>query len=180
MLKVWKKLNIILTVGAGLMLFIIMMIIVAEVCSRMLFNSPITGVMDIVTVLLPILIFIPMAYTEMLDGHIRVEILTSQFNQRWKIIVELLTSLCGVILFLIIAWQGWEFAASSFRSGEFYPGILRIRVYPAKIAIAVGCSLFAIQLFIKGLKNIGYFTRKSAAGKEINKERKANRMSKPS
>lgn len=133
---------------------LVMVIIVVEVLARGIFDRPILGVVDMATILLPIFIFLPMANTELLEQHIRVEIFTSKCSPRWQNIFELLALLCGIILLGLYTWQIGEDAIGSFRDAEYHPGLLRLRIYPTKIAIAIGCALFGVQLLIKGMASI--------------------------
>jgi TRAP-type C4-dicarboxylate transport system permease small subunit len=109
---------------------------------------------DTVTVANPIFLFLPLAYVELHDEHIRVEVLTVLMGERKQIALDLLAAICGIALFAVFAWAGWDLALESWRMGEYYPGLYRIRVYPAKFAIALGCSLFCIQLVIRGITDV--------------------------
>ncbi|MBU2550629.1 MAG: TRAP transporter small permease [Proteobacteria bacterium] len=165
MTNVWAKMNRWLSVFSGALLALVMMIIVIDVIARIAFDSPIVGVSDIVTVMIPIFLFLPMAYTELLDEHIRVELVASILSKKWNAVLDVLACLCGVFVIGVYAWQGWIYAWSSWSMGEYYPGLIRIPVYPAKLAIALGCSLFCLQLLVNVFKGIrGIFTARDAGG----------------
>ncbi|MBW1682788.1 MAG: TRAP transporter small permease [Deltaproteobacteria bacterium] len=154
MLHFWRKFNRIVTFVAGALLGFVMLTIVVDVCGRIFFNHPITGMVDTVTVTIPIFLFLPLAYVDLLDEHIRVEVLTGCLDEKKQMALDLLAAVCGIVLFIIFAWEGWELALESWRMGEYYPGVYRIRVYPTKFAIALGCSLFCIQLAIRGIMDV--------------------------
>jgi TRAP-type C4-dicarboxylate transport system permease small subunit len=154
MSNVWRRFNRILSVTAGVMLGFVMMIIVLDVCGRIFFNHPITGMVDTVTVMIPIFLFLPLAYVELLDEHIRVEVLTIMMNRRKQLTLDVLASILGVILFAVFAWIAWETAVESWRRAEYYPGLYRIRIYPAKFAIAFGFTLFFVQLLVRGISDV--------------------------
>ncbi|MFC1819780.1 TRAP transporter small permease subunit [Thermodesulfobacteriota bacterium] len=141
------------------MLAFVMLIVVADIFGRVLFNHPIVGVADIVTILMPVFVFLPMAYTELFDGHIRVEVLTNNFNKKWSLLVDAFTSLCGVILLGILVWQGYEAAMESWRSETYHPGVLRIQLYPTLFAIVLGFALWQFQLLVAGILSIRNFIR---------------------
>ncbi|MBW1785040.1 MAG: TRAP transporter small permease subunit [Deltaproteobacteria bacterium] len=151
MFSVWEKFNRILAIIGGALLAAVMLMIVVDVCGRIFFNHPITGMVDTVTVLIPIFLFLPLAYVEILEGHIRVEVLTTIMTERKQRALDILASFCGVVLFAVFAWTGWEVAFESWQMAEYYPGLYEIRVYPSKFAIALGCTLYFVQLLGNGL-----------------------------
>jgi len=154
MFQVWTTINRILAIMSGGLLGLVMMLAVIDVCARIFFNSPILGVPDMVTVLLPVFIFLPLAYTEILGEHIRVEMMTSRFSPKWQTACEVLATVTGLIVLGILAWQGWSVALGSISGREYYPGLLRAPVYPAKTAIAIGFTLMWVQLLVNCLRAI--------------------------
>lgn len=151
----WMAINRTLTRISGYLLCFVMLLVNVEIISRLVFNTPIIGLHDIVTVMIPIFVFLPMAYTEIVDHHIRVEVVTTHFSKTGKNMADLFAYLCGFCLLIIFAWQNWEYAMNSWGTDEYYPGILRIRVYPAKFAIALGSTLFAVQFLINAIVATG-------------------------
>ena len=59
---------------SGFGIFALMMIGVAQILGRKLFNMPIYGYIDIVEIMMTFLVFLGLAYTERLGGHIRMEL----------------------------------------------------------------------------------------------------------
>jgi len=164
MYQSWTTGNRILSIISGWLLGLVMMLMVIDVCARVFFNSPILGIPDIVTVFLPVLIFIPLAHTEILGEHIRVEMLTSTFSYKWQTVCEVLATVIGLIVMGIFAWQGWSVALDSISRLEYYPGLLRAPVYPAKTAIALGFTLMWIQLLINCLRALSRLLKKLELG----------------
>jgi TRAP-type mannitol/chloroaromatic compound transport system permease small subunit len=104
--------------------------------------------------MIPIFLFLPLAYVELLDEHIRVEVLTIMMSRRKQLTLDVLASILGVILFGVFAWIAWETAVESWHRAEYYPGLYRIRIYPAKFAIALGFTLFFVQLLVRGISDV--------------------------
>jgi TRAP-type C4-dicarboxylate transport system permease small subunit len=64
-------------------------------------------------------------------------------GQRW---ILLLSNLIGLVLFGLIAWQGWLVAWESVQVREYAQGAVQIPVFPSKILFAAGMSLLVLQL----------------------------------
>jgi TRAP-type C4-dicarboxylate transport system permease small subunit len=63
-------------------------------------------------------------------------------GQRW---ILLLSNLIGLVLFGLIAWQGWLVAWESLQVLEYAQGAVQIPVFPSKILFAAGMSLLVLQ-----------------------------------
>jgi len=154
MKSAWIKANGYLAAFAGLLLGVTMVVIGIEVIARYIFNSPIIGVVDFVTILIPIFVFLPMAGAEIHGKHIRVDFITMRFSTGTQKLLELLAYAFGFFLMGSMAWILWGFAMDSYLAGEYLTGLRRIRVWPSKFAMAIGASLFAVQCVIHFVKSV--------------------------
>jgi TRAP-type C4-dicarboxylate transport system permease small subunit len=154
MKRIWSQFNDMLAIFSGFLLGLAMIAICIDICARAFFNSPIIGVVDLVTVLIPIFVFLPMADTEIRGAHIRVELIASLTGRRWGIVFDFLDSVCGIVFLGFMAWVCWGFAVDSWQAGQYLPGIWRIRVWPSKFAMAIGAALFAVQILINGAQTV--------------------------
>lgn len=148
MKRIWVKFNDTLSIISGLWLAFVMVIICIDVGARIFFNSPIVGIVPLVVVSIPALVFLPMAGTEIHDAHLRVELVSILVSRRWQLVLDLLTFLLGLIYISIMAWIFFIFAGDALEAGEYLPGMARIRTWPTKIVMFVGVALFAIQLVL--------------------------------
>ena len=62
---------------SGFGIFGLMLIGVVQIFGRKFFNAPIFGYIDIVEIAMSALVFLGLAYTERLGGHIRMELFVS-------------------------------------------------------------------------------------------------------
>ena len=75
---------------SGFGIFGLMLIGVVHVFGRKFFNMPIFGYIDIVEIMMSFLVFLGLAYTERLGGHIRMELFVTNLKGRWLAMFELL------------------------------------------------------------------------------------------
>jgi len=113
-----------------------MLLTCADVFMRYLFNSPITGTYDLVSLMGAVLVSFAMPYTMLKRGHVAVEILIQSLSRGKQLVVETFTHLLGISLFLVLVWRAillsWDMKAA----GEVTPTLL-LPFYPILYCMAV-------------------------------------------
>ncbi len=89
---------------SGFGIFGLMLIGVVQIFGRKLFNAPIFGYIDIVEIAMSALVFLGLAYTERLGGHIRMELFVSFLKGRWLWTFELLGVLVGLAIVAVLTY----------------------------------------------------------------------------
>jgi TRAP-type C4-dicarboxylate transport system permease small subunit len=151
--SVLARINGPLVVICGVVLFLFMFMVVSDVTGRYLFLKPVFGTTEIGMNVLAFVIFMSWAAVLASGQHIRVLILVERFPPRWRVWFDLLMLAVGFAMIFSIAWYGLSFSVESYKQKEIFLtyGIPR---YPGKMALFVGCVLFAIQFFIQFLSRL--------------------------
>ncbi len=130
-------------------LFLMMIFIAIDVAGRYVFNAPIPGSIDFVTVMMVLVVFPAFGYLTSQDGHVRTDILFEALPTRWKGIFDILNSIFSLFLILCITWQLGARAWSIIKNP---PGIstsyFQWPHLPFIILAAVGTGLMALEMFI--------------------------------
>ncbi|WP_172327436.1 TRAP transporter small permease subunit [Mangrovicoccus sp. HB161399] len=134
--------------AAGVLIFAVMLLVVANVAMRYLFNRPVTGTLELTESALPLIIFMSLALTQMHGGHIKVVLLTRRLPERLARAANVLAMLAGFVLFAWAAHAGWMMAAKSFAIGELERGSIRFPIWPVKFAVCFGLALLAVQYLL--------------------------------
>jgi TRAP-type C4-dicarboxylate transport system permease small subunit len=143
--KVFTKLHERLALVCGVMFFLYMLNIVADVTGRYLFSYPILGTIEIGENVLAIAVFMTLAAVQIKKENIRVTLLQDHISARAAGWLDILTLLCGLLFIGVMAWQSFIFAKRSLAINE--TGInLAIPLYIGKVAFFIGCVLLCIQL----------------------------------
>ena len=137
-------------IGVSLIMFL-MLFATGGVLGRYFFNRPFTGYWDMAEMMLAVLVFFGIAYTQRLGGHIRVELfLTRAIRGRSYHIVEFLTLLLSLGVFAFIAFYGLRRALYAYASGDVTPSMLW-PAWPPMMGVAIGsfllCARFIIEMF---------------------------------
>lgn len=142
--------NIFHTVGMG-MLLILMLLDSADVLGRYLFAKPITGTLEISQMLLASMVFFSWAYTQVIKGHVNIDIVVSRFSPRVQAIINVIATFLGLVLFILIAWQGAVLAKQYAGEGRLIAGVVKWPLAPFQAFISLGalaiCLVFISQIF---------------------------------
>jgi TRAP-type mannitol/chloroaromatic compound transport system permease small subunit len=137
-------------VVAGLVIFFVMWVGVAEIFSRKLFNFPLYGQLDLIEQTMVAYTILPISYCWRAAGHIRVDLAIDFFAGRRRWIVELLTTLLALLLVTAI-WPGvlhffdnaWEIGDSTINTQ--WP------TWPSKFVPIAGFSILWLRLVVETL-----------------------------
>ena len=142
---------------AGAAIVAMMLITCADVVLRY-FRMPIPGTYELVCFLGAVAVAFAMANTSLEKGHVSVSFVVALFPKRIQGLIESITHLFGVFLFVLIAWQSAIYANDLRLSGEvsltlglpFYPF-----VYGIAFSATAVCLILIFDLFKNVRKTIG-------------------------
>ena len=130
---------------AALLTFCLSFLVVADVIGRVVFNSPVKGTPEIVSMSIVIICFLLAGYSVQSGGMLQADILVGVFGRRGPLISALLSGVLGAAFFALIVWGSYEPALHAWNSGEFEgEGALRVPVWPARFVVMFGALLVTI------------------------------------
>jgi TRAP-type C4-dicarboxylate transport system permease small subunit len=130
---------------AALLTFCLSFLVCADVIGRVLFNSPVKGTPEIVSMSIVIICFLLAGYSVQSGSMLQADILVGLFGPRGPWISVFLSGVLGAALFALIVWGSIEPSLHAWNSGEFEgEGALRIPVWPARFVVMFGSLLVAI------------------------------------
>jgi C4-dicarboxylate transporter, DctM subunit len=164
--------NFLLSVASSTWIFAIMILICVDVGMRTFFNSPISGVVEFVSLSVAACVFLQIPSAIAQRRLLRVEMIIEpieKFIPRAAALFNLVCMLVGVLLFWKILVWAWPDFTKAWETGEFAgaPGAYKIPVWPFKLTLIVG-AVFGLAQFVKlsvveAAKWLGLRTERSAA-----------------
>ena len=130
-----------------------MVFVCINVVGRGFFGSPLKGTVDIVSLLGALIIAGAIAYTQVLKGHIRIDLLVGMLPPRMQYIIDSVVNFIGFGLFAIISWQTLVFAKSTFEIGELSE-VLKLPLAPFAWVVSIGCIALTLVLLLDLIKTI--------------------------
>ena len=145
-------------VGVGF-LALMMCVTVADVIGRYIFNSPILGIVEISEFMMVIVVFLAAAYTQIMKGHVRVELLVFRLQEGIQAVIWSTTFFLSLCLFSAIAWQSVLNAKSVMLLHRVSPQ-LSISIWPFVLVVAVSSALIALVFLADLVKSLSRVVRK--------------------
>ena len=119
----------------------------ADVLGAKLFLLPVPGSTEIVSLAQLATIVFAVAATQRHKGHISVEMFYAKMPPRTQILVSAVTSCLGLILFLILTYQGIQLG-NAFLEAKEVTATVQIPFYPFAYGFALAMVPVALMLFI--------------------------------
>jgi len=142
---------------SGVALMAMMVIGTADVLLGKIFDIPLPGALEAAESFLVISFFMALGYAQYQRGNIAVELFKSRVTGTKKEFLDLISYSILLLLFSVLAWQGWIFALYSYGIREYKAGPINFPLYPAKLFAAFGLSIMVLQClsdFIRGINRI--------------------------
>jgi TRAP-type C4-dicarboxylate transport system permease small subunit len=133
---------------SGFGIFALMMIGVVQVLSRKLLNYPIYGYIDIVEIMMSFLVFMGLAYTERLGGHIRMELFLTVISRRALWLFEVASVLVALFVVGVLTYYTGFHAWRSWTSGDSTMDA-QIALWPSKLIVSASLGLLFVRLLVE-------------------------------
>ncbi|MGF1477522.1 MAG: TRAP transporter small permease [Geminicoccaceae bacterium] len=132
----------------GLVIFLLMGLVTAEVVLRRLFNSPIPGQQDITILSIVAFGLLCISYCYRQSGHIRMDLVLLKTSGRLRWLLNLVVTLLALLTVTAI-WPGtWNHFLRAFELGDTTFGI-GLPTWPSKLAAPVGLGLLWLRLVLE-------------------------------
>lgn len=137
-----------LNLMAGLVVFTLMLLAVAQIIGRKVFNLPIPGFIDWVEQFMVVFAFLGVAYCQRLGGHIRMDILIGKIRGRPLWLAEIV----GVVLMMIavaaLVYGSFLHFERALNIGDSTIDIA-LPTWPAKLLVPVALGLLWLRLLVQ-------------------------------
>jgi len=149
MSKILDKITVKLNELSSVFIAIITVFIITEIIARKFFDYGFLFVLEVSTYLLAASWFLSAAYTLRTDGHVRVNVFINILNDRVSRILDIIATMIGIVLSLILFRAVYILASDSFffHKTSFSP--LRAPLYIPQVFVAFGMFLMLLQMIMR-------------------------------
>jgi TRAP-type C4-dicarboxylate transport system permease small subunit len=142
----WSTNRVMVYIAAAA-LFAMMMITIADIIGRYVFNNPIKGTWELVGFLLVGASALALGYCQIRKGHIRVDFLLKRFPEKMQAVLTILAHFLGLVAFSALCWQVILYMQYylSVKTGNA-TDTLHIPFYPFVLVLAIGAGMLALVL----------------------------------
>lgn len=134
-------------VGMGF-LTALMLLITVDVILRSTVNRPIRGVNELAEFSMLLLVFLTIAYTQVMKSNISVEILFNKFPLRMQAIVDVFVNLLSLGISVLLLRQAIVYN-SYLADTNGQTVILKLPVAPIQFVMIIGFSMLSVVLFLQ-------------------------------
>lgn len=149
-----------LLISAAVLAFFLCFLVVADVSGRVLFNRPVKGTPEIVSLSIVIICYLQAGYAIRSGGMLHVDTFVKRLPAAAQSWMAALGALIGMCFFAFVCYGSLDGAAHAWNSGEFEgEGALRVPVWPARFVIILGTALSALSYLLMLIENISLACR---------------------
>ena len=136
---------------AAISVFGIMLLITADVLSRLILNKPFAGTAEIVSSIIIIVCFLEIPYVAVKGAHVRTTMLYDKVGVKGKHVIDIVAALIGVLVYAFIIRASWGnlLNAISIHEAEI-AGSVRITTVPGRFSIIFGSVLMGLLANLSG------------------------------
>lgn len=132
--------------------FLLMLYIVLDVILRY-FDRPLLGTPEMVELIMVVIVFSGIAYTDVQRGHIAVDVVVERFGKRTQAIIDCVVYAISLLYIVIVVWQSFLQVFISMGNNEAL-WEFSTPLWPVRAFIPLGCALLAINMAFTVYKSI--------------------------
>lgn len=136
-------------IGSGLMMVAIMLVVCFEVVMRFFFNSPVSWATEVPELMLLTMVWCGVAYTAQIEGHVRLEFITSHLGKRARGLLAILTNFAAFVVTSTFVWQGASLLKSALQEGWHTSSLVPIIIWPWLVFLPLGALLMSLEWLSK-------------------------------
>jgi len=114
--------------------------VVFDVSWRSVVGQPFTGVLELEQLMLVVVVFSTLAYTQWNNGHVSVDLISIKYSPRVSLVINSVFLLMSIYLFVIIGWQSLMRGLLTLEEQEIAL-VTKIPIYPFHFIGALGFSV---------------------------------------
>lgn len=133
---------------AAFAILALMMLGVGQIVMRSVFNSPISGYIDMVELSMASMAFLGAAYCQRLGAHIRMELLIGRLHGRALWVAESFATLVALFIIGMLIYHSWSHFMRSFTMGDTTMDA-EFAVWPSKLLVPLAFGIWFVRLLIQ-------------------------------
>ncbi|MFH1488117.1 MAG: TRAP transporter large permease subunit [Pseudomonadota bacterium] len=133
-------------------LAVMMFVTVFDVFLRYFLNRPITGSIEITSVLLVLTIAMGIPYAGARNQHITIDTLLTRLPAGMRFTLRHAVTLIGLLLCAVLVWRGFEYSMKLDRMNRITE-VLRLPIAPFAFSVTVAFMLYGLVLVVDLIRN---------------------------
>lgn len=149
--RILRRLEIALAAVAAAIAIFAMLFVGAEVLMRYAFDSPIPGHLEGSELLMPIIVFLGISYTQSMRGHVGMDLALDMLAPRIRRYAVMATLLISIFICAVIGWFSAKLTYQLWLYDDVTMSPPYFRTWPSGAAIVIGYSLISLRMYLQFL-----------------------------
>ena len=150
------------SVGLAAMMFLTLFDVIGRA-----FDHPITGSVEVTELIMGLMIYLGVGYTTFLRGHIRVDILVTNFSPRNQAILDSFTGIVALAITILISWHLFGLASGLLANNDTTQ-IWEISLWPFGFVMAAASVLMVTAIIFHVLISLAVATGRRDPSNYVN------------
>lgn len=149
--RVLLRLELALTIGAAAVAVFAMLFVGAEVLMRYAFDAPIPGHLEGAELLMPIIVFLALSYTQAMHGHVGMDLVLDSLAPRLRRYATMGTLLVSIFICAVLAWFSARNTWQLYQYDDVTMSPPYFKTWPSSAAIVLGYLLICLRMYLQFL-----------------------------
>jgi TRAP-type C4-dicarboxylate transport system permease small subunit len=141
----------VLVTGSVLVILFVMSFVGAEVLMRYAFNSPIPGHLELSELMMPIIVFLALSYTQASRGHVGMDLLLDALSPAARRICQMTVLIVSIFICSVLAFFSFKNALQLWSYDDVTMSPPYFKTWPSAAAIPIGYALVSLRMYIQVL-----------------------------
>ena len=160
--RIIDKVSLFMGYLAGIWVVVMTLALGYEVVARRVFNRPTIWVVDFTEIAMVIMVYLAVAYTTQIDGHVAMDAVYARLSPKSQGRVMIFVDVVMVVFAAVVLWLGWQNAVDFVTRGPLTQAA-KLPIAPAAVLIPIGLALLLLQTLVM----LGRHTAKAFQSQEI-------------
>ncbi len=134
------------------MLFV-MMLVVYNVALRELDQPGVKGIVEYSELGMAITAFFALGEAERRRQHVSVDAILGRLKGRAYQALRITGGVAAAFVAVLLAWASWTVLADSVAAGEYKLGLVRLPMWPARLAVFAGFLILALEQIVTAVED---------------------------
>ncbi len=144
-----RILEYILVSGSVLSILFVAFYVGAEVVMRYLFNSPLPGHLELAELMMPVIVFLALSYTQATHGHVGMDLLTDLLPEQTRRVLSVVTLVLSLCICAVIGYFSLKNTMLMIEYDDVTMSPPYFKTWPAGAAIPLGYILISLRIYIQ-------------------------------
>lgn len=144
-----RVLEYVLLCGSILVVLFVMVFVGAEVLMRYVFNAPIPGHLEGSELLMPIIVFLALSYTQATRGHVGMDLVLEALSPKARRYADIGTLFAAMMICAVLAYFGAKNAYQLWDYNDVTMTPPYFPTWPSAAAIPLGYTLISLRMYVQ-------------------------------